>query len=161
MNLSVVIITFNEEANIGRTLESVKPLVADGKGEVIVVDSGSTDRTVEIARSFGAKIFVEEWKGYAAQKNSAIEKATGDWILSLDADEELDGPLQKALASALENLERVDALERQPDAHPFMMQDARSELENCIDAAGDREIAGIWIARKNEFLGRWIKHGGF
>ena len=69
MNLSVVIITVNEEANISRTLASVKPLVADGKGEIIVVDSGSTDRTVEIAKSFGAKVFVEEWKGYAAQKN--------------------------------------------------------------------------------------------
>ncbi len=90
MNLSVVIITFNEEANIGRTLASVQPLVADGKGEIIVVDSGSTDRTVEIAKSFGAKVFVEEWKGFAAQKNSAIDKATGDWILSLDADEELE-----------------------------------------------------------------------
>src|ERR1700739_3280379 len=90
MNLSVVIITFDEEANIGRTLASVEPLVSDGKGEIIVVDSGSTDRTVEIAKSFGAKVFVEEWKGYAAQKNSAIDKATGDWILSLDADEEFE-----------------------------------------------------------------------
>src|SRR5579864_6772716 len=90
MTLSVVIITFNEEANLGRTLESVKPLVSDGKGEIIVVDSGSTDRTVDVAKSFGAKVFVEEWKGYAAQKNSAIDKATGDWILSLDADEELE-----------------------------------------------------------------------
>ena len=89
--LSVVIITHNEEANIGRTLASVQPLVADGKGEIIVVDSGSTDRTVEIAKSFGAKVFIEEWKGYAAQKNSAIDKAAGDWILSLDADEEV-GP---------------------------------------------------------------------
>ena len=52
MTLSVVIITYNEEANIGRTLESVKPLVGDGKGEIIIVDSGSTDRTVEIARVF-------------------------------------------------------------------------------------------------------------
>ena len=77
MNLSVVIITFNEEANLGRTLASVKPLIADGKGEMIVVDSGSTDRTVEIAKSFGAKVFIEEWKGYAAQKNSAIDKADG------------------------------------------------------------------------------------
>src|SRR5690349_6606952 len=97
MNLSVVIITYNEEANIGRTLESVKPLVADGKGEIIVVDSCSTDRTVEIAKSFGAKVFVEEWKGFAAQKNSALDKATGDWILSLDADEEVDSELIKEL----------------------------------------------------------------
>jgi len=59
MNLSVVIITLNEEANVGRTLTSVKPLVADGNGEIIVVDSGSTDRTIEIAKSFGAKVFVE------------------------------------------------------------------------------------------------------
>ena len=95
MTLSVVIITYNEEANIGRTLESVQPLVSDGKGEIIVVDSGSTDRTVEIAKSFGAKVFVEEWKGFAAQKNSAIDKATGDWILSLDADEEVAQNLQR------------------------------------------------------------------
>src|ERR1700757_728360 len=97
MQLSVVIITFNEEANIARTLESVQPLIADGKGEIIVVDSGSSDRTVEIGKSFGAKVFVEEWKGYAAQKNSAIDKATGDWILSLDADEELSPELQAEL----------------------------------------------------------------
>src|SRR5580765_5453869 len=93
MQLSVVIITLSEEANIGRTLVSAQLLVADGKGEIIVVDSGSTDRTVEIAKSFGAKVFVEEWKGYAAQKNSAIEKASGEWILSLDADEEVSPEL--------------------------------------------------------------------
>src|SRR5271170_1726165 len=97
VTLSVVIITYNEEANLGRTLESVTPLVCDGKGEIIVVDSGSTDRTVEIAKSFGAKVFVEEWKGYAAQKNSAIDKATGDWILSLDADEEVSEGMREFL----------------------------------------------------------------
>src|SRR5258707_2015180 len=98
MTLSVVIITHNEEANIGRTLASVQSLVSDGKGEIIVVDSGSCDRTVEIAKSFGANIFVEEWKGYAAQKNSAIDKATRDWILSLDADEELNSDLAKEIS---------------------------------------------------------------
>src|SRR5665811_2298257 len=101
MNLSVVIITFNEEANIGRTLTSVRPLVADGKGEIIVVDSGSTDRTVEIAKSLGANVFVEEWKGFAAQKNSAIDKATGDWILSLDADEEISDDLSTEVLELL------------------------------------------------------------
>ena len=103
MTLSVVLITYNEEANIGRTLASVQPLVAEGKGEIIVVDSGSTDRTVEIAKSYGAKVFVEEWKGYAAQKNSAIEKATGDWILSLDADEELSQDLIAELSGSHRN----------------------------------------------------------
>ena len=131
MSLSVVIITFNEEPNLGRTLESVKSLVADGKGEIIVVDSGSTDRTVEIAKSYGAKVFVEEWKGYAAQKNSAIDKATGDWIVSLDADEELSPGLREVIARAI----------GPDDDSP--------------------KISGAWISRKNFFLGRWIRHGGF
>jgi len=83
MTLSVCIITLNEEANIGRTLQSVKDL-AD---EIIVMDSGSTDKTVPLAQSYGARVFVEAWKGFAHQKNSCLEKATSDWILSLDADE--------------------------------------------------------------------------
>ena len=161
VKLSVVLITCNEEANLARTLESVRPLVREGQGEVIVVDSGSTDRTADIAKSYGARVFVETWKGYAAQKNSAIEKATGDWILSLDADEELDEHLQSAITTALENLKRVDTLRRQADAHPFMMRDAQAELAGGIDVKGDQTVAGIWIRRKNEFLGQWIKHGGF
>ncbi|HEV3315781.1 MAG TPA: glycosyltransferase family 2 protein, partial [Candidatus Angelobacter sp.] len=85
MTLSVCIITFNEEANIRRTLESVKS-IAD---EIIVVDSQSTDSTVALAQSFGAKVFIEAWKGFAPQKNSALAKASCDWVLSLDADEEV------------------------------------------------------------------------
>ncbi|MGB8064490.1 MAG: glycosyltransferase family 2 protein [Candidatus Sulfotelmatobacter sp.] len=150
MNLSVVIITFNEEANIGRTLGSVAPLVADGKGEIIVVDSGSTDHTVEIAKSHGAKVFVEEWKGYAAQKNSAIDKATGDWILSLDADEEVDPELIREFTG-------------QTDPAP---PSRGSPREWCLTMGGSREVlagspVGFHIRRKNYFLGRWIHHGGF
>jgi glycosyltransferase involved in cell wall biosynthesis len=132
VTLSVVIITYNEEANLSRTLESVLPLVRDGKGEIIVVDSGSTDRTVEIAKSFGAKVFVEEWKGYAAQKNSAIDKASGDWILSLDADEEVS-------STATQLIQRILG----PDSDDY------------------HNFSGVWLSRKNYFLGRWIKHGGF
>src|ERR1700750_53162 len=82
--LSVVIICKNEEQNIARTLASLVDL-AD---EVILLDSGSTDHTLDVARTFGekVKIFQEEWKGFARQKNSAIAKASGEWILSLDAD---------------------------------------------------------------------------
>ncbi len=100
MSLSVCIITFNEEANIGRTLESVSELVKASNGEIVIVDSGSTDRTAEIAKSYGARVFVEPWKGYAAQKNSAIEKASGDWILLLDADE----AVSKELAAEIQRV---------------------------------------------------------
>ncbi|HXJ90669.1 MAG TPA: glycosyltransferase family 2 protein [Candidatus Binatia bacterium] len=134
MQLSVVIITFNEEANIGRTLESVQPLVVDGKGEIIVVDSDSTDRTVEIAKAFGAKVFVEEWKGFAGQKNSAIEKATGDWILSLDADEEVSDVAQAFILD-------------------FLFGSFGAEMRG--------RNGGILFGRRNYFLGRWIRHGGF
>jgi glycosyltransferase involved in cell wall biosynthesis len=127
VTLSVVIITHNEEANIASALESVMPLVTHGKGEIIVVDSHSTDRTVEIAQSYGAKIFIEEWKGYAAQKNSAVSKASGAWILSLDADESLNPDLIK-------------------------------EIENQLASESN---TGFWVPRKNYFLGRWIRHGGF
>jgi glycosyltransferase involved in cell wall biosynthesis len=145
--LSVVIITHNEETNIGRTLASVQPLVADGKGEIIVVDSGSTDRTVEIAKSYGAKVFVEEWKGYAAQKNSAIDKAEGDWILSLDADEELSDELPAGATgfSIPEFLETVDS--------------NRGKTENWKPYPV--HLNSFRFHRRNYFLGRWIKRGGF
>ena len=97
MTLSVCIITYNEEANIGRTLESVKS-IAD---EIIVVDSRSTDSTVALAQSFGAKVFVEEWKGFAPQKNSALAKASCDWVLSLDADEEVSPELADSIRALL------------------------------------------------------------
>src|ERR1700722_329955 len=74
--LSVAIITKNEEANLARTLASVQ--FAD---EIIVLDSDSTDRTVEIARSFNAKVFDEPWRGFSGSKNSAIGKCTCTWIL--------------------------------------------------------------------------------
>jgi glycosyltransferase involved in cell wall biosynthesis len=145
MQLSDVIITLNEEANIGRTLASVQPLVADGKGEIIVIDSGSTDRTVEIAKSFGAKVFIEEWKGFAAQKNSAIEKASGEWILSLDADEEVSPELA-------EEIERK--LKYPPQLYKFAERTEDGQHKPIY-------INGCWLPRKNYFLGRWIKHGGF
>lgn len=82
--VSLVIITLNEETNIERAIQSV-PWV----DEVVVLDSGSRDRTVEIAKRLGAKTFVESWRGYRDQKVRAAELAQNDWILSLDADEAL------------------------------------------------------------------------
>jgi glycosyltransferase involved in cell wall biosynthesis len=155
--LSVVIITHNEEGNIGRTLASVQPLVADGKGEVIVVDSGSTDRTVEIAKSFGAKIFIEDWKGYAAQKNSAIDKATADWILSLDADEELGPGLAGEVYAAMHGRLGADLIE----GDSLEVIEKVMAIEETQERGEAASPVGFSISRKNFFLGRWIKHGGF
>jgi glycosyltransferase involved in cell wall biosynthesis len=121
--LSVAIIVKNEERNLARTLASVS--FAD---EIVIVDTDSTDRTVEIAESFGAKIFNREWPGFAAQKNFAIQQCTGDWILSLDADEELSPELRTQLQFLLPSQPPTDA---------------------------------FFINRRNLFLGRWIKHGGY
>jgi len=123
MLLSVAIITLNEEENLSRTLASVR--WAD---EIVVVDSGSTDRTVEIARSFGARVIERKWPGFAAQKNFAIQQCQGTWILSLDADEELTQDLQIQIRSLL------------PTNPPY-------------DA--------YFLRRRNLFLGKWIKRGGF
>lgn len=83
--LSVVIVAKNEERTIDDVLSAVKP-IAD---EIVFVDSGSNDATVEIAKSHGVNFYDQDWLGYAAQKNYAVSLATGDWILSLDADEVL------------------------------------------------------------------------
>src|ERR1051326_551632 len=107
MTLSVCIITLNEEANIARTLRSVQD-IAD---EIIVVDSGSTDSTTSIAQSFGAKVFVESWKGFARQKNSALEKANCEWILSLDADEEVSPELADSIKTLLRSEEHTSELQ--------------------------------------------------
>ncbi len=96
MKLSIAILTHNEAANIERTLESVA--WAD---ELVVVDSGSTDNTVEIARRYNARIFVEPWKGYGGQMNSAIDKCTSPWVFSLDADEVLTPELSAEIRELL------------------------------------------------------------
>jgi len=102
--LSIAIITHDEEANLPRTLASVR--WAD---QVVIVDAHSTDTTAAIARTSGAEVFIEDWKGFAAQKNSAIAHCTGDWVLSLDADEEVSPELAAEIESLMEGGARCEA----------------------------------------------------
>lgn len=88
MKITATVITLNEEHNIAEALESLS--WAD---EIIVVDSESTDRTVELARRFTDRIFIRPWPGYSAQKNFAADEAANDWIFSLDADERVSPAL--------------------------------------------------------------------
>lgn len=96
MTLSVAIITHNEAANLPRTLQSVR-----WAEQMVVVDAASTDGTVEIARAAGAEVYVRAWSGFAAQKNFAIAQCTGDWVLSLDADEEVSAELAQEIRELL------------------------------------------------------------
>lgn len=125
--ITVTIITLNEEENLPRAIQSVS--WAD---EVVVVDSGSTDRTVEIARGLGARVCSNPWQGYGQQKNHAQRQATHDWILSLDADEVVNPKLAQEIEAALTAV-----------------------------AAGRSQACGFAFPRKTFYLGRWIQHGGW
>lgn len=98
-HLSVTIITLNEEKYLPRCLESIKNL-AD---EIILVDSGSTDKTVSIAKEFNAHIYIRKFDTYAQQKNFAAQKASGEWILSLDADEVVSPELKQIIKKYITN----------------------------------------------------------
>lgn len=102
--LTLAIITLNEEENIRRCIESV-PFAS----EVVVVDSGSQDKTVEIAQSLGAKVITFPWQGFGKQKHLAAHEATNDWVLSLDADEALSLELQAEIRQKFVNLDELSA----------------------------------------------------
>jgi glycosyltransferase involved in cell wall biosynthesis len=97
MKITATIITLNEERNVARAIESLRCC-----DEMLIVDSGSTDRTVELAEKLGARVLEAGWLGYAAQKNRAAEYANHEWILSLDADE----ALSEALEAEIWNLKK-------------------------------------------------------
>jgi glycosyltransferase involved in cell wall biosynthesis len=96
MRLSVTVIVLNEEANIVPCLESVR--FAD---EIVVVDSGSTDRTLELAKNYTDRIFTRDWRGFGQTKNYALEQARGDWVLSLDTDERVPLALQQEILAVV------------------------------------------------------------
>lgn len=125
--VSVTIISLNEEDNIVRAIQSVA--WAD---EVLVVDSGSTDQTVELARQQGARVIHNPWPGYGRQKNFAQEAASHDWIFNLDADEEVPPKLAQEIQNALTQVK-----------------------------TGQSQAVAFEMPRKTFYLGRWIAHGGW
>jgi glycosyltransferase involved in cell wall biosynthesis len=113
----------NEEDRIGDCLRA-----ADFADEWIVVDSHSTDRTRDIARELGARVIERDWPGHVQQKNFALDAATHDWVLCVDADERISPELRESIITAL----------------------ARDDLPD-----------GFRVPRRNRYLGRWIRHGGW
>jgi glycosyltransferase involved in cell wall biosynthesis len=112
--VSVILITRDEAANLGAALESVR-----WAGEILVVDSGSTDGTEAIARENGARFVVKPWAGYGPQKQHALTLARGEWVLSIDADERVTPELRRAIETAVADPgERVGFL---IDRHTFYL----------------------------------------
>ena len=104
MKISATLVTLNEEQNLARALGSLSCC-----DELLIIDSGSEDRTIEIAEQHGARVIEREWKGYADQKNFAAQAAQHDWILALDADEALSDPLAAEIHSLKSRPPSVDA----------------------------------------------------
>ena len=103
--LSVILITRNEEANLADCLASLEGIAQ----QVVVVDTNSSDRTLEIAKSYGAAIAQPpDWPGFGPQKNRALDLATGEWVLSLDADERLTPALKSEIVTAIHHSAHVD-----------------------------------------------------
>ncbi len=121
-DLTATVITYNEEENIRACLDSLEWVK-----EIVVVDSGSRDRTPEICRAYTDKVFDHPWEGHIAQKNHAVSLASHDWILSIDADERVSDELRQ-------NIEREMSAPR---------------------------YDGYLMSRRNYFLGRWMRHGGW
>src|SRR3989338_100074 len=155
MKLSLCVATFNEESNIHYPLDSAYDFV----DEVIIVDGGSTDKTVEKAKSYGpkVKIFVESNPAmFHINKQKAIERAKGEWILQLDADESLSPGLKEEIRQLVKNSEfRVQNSESKKQEKKILDSQFNSEF-----SIHNSKFVAFWISRKNWFLTRFLMKGG-
>ena len=159
MKLSVVLAVFNEENNLGDCLKSVED-IAD---EIIIVDGGSSDRTVEIAGSYEAKIIeTDNPPIFHINKQKALEYASYEWILQLDADERITPALSREIKKVIEmNNEKLNDYEdKLPNKGLFLRH--QKLVEERDGRVGDKEgeFNAFFIPRKNFFLGKYLRYGG-
>lgn len=157
--LSVVLATRNEEENIGRCLESVKSIFADlpaQTGEIIVFDEFSIDKTREIAEKYGAKVFKEPHHDiFHITKEKALEKARGEWILQLDADEVVTPELAHEINLVIDHQESTTV------SNPlFLRHQKLIEERDGVIGSDSGEVVGYFIPRRNIFLGKPLIHAG-
>ncbi len=145
--LTVIILTYNEEIHLERSLKNI----CDWCDEVFIVDSFSTDKTLEIARKYGVKIVQHKFENQAQQFNWALDnlKIKNDWILRLDADEYLTEELKEEISFSLNPLTPAK------DGLRFRLGFGEKEISSS------EEVNGYYIKRRVYFMGRWIKHGAY
>lgn len=159
INLSVALATFNEERNIKRCLDSVKG-IAD---EIVIVDGRSSDNTVQIAKEFGAKVIITDNQPiFHINKQKAIDACKGEWILQMDADEEVS----KGLASEIKRVTRMSDQElstyqeKLKDKKLFLRHQKLLEERDGHIGTSDGFFAAFFIPRSNYFLGKFLRYGG-
>ncbi|RJQ27581.1 glycosyltransferase family 2 protein [Candidatus Parcubacteria bacterium] len=157
--LSVVLAVYNEETNLATCLKSVKD-IAD---EIIIVDGGSTDKTVEIAKSFNAEVIITDNPPiFHINKQKALEQATGEWILQLDADEVISNQLADEIIKIIHmtNMEIVKYEESLPKRNLFLRH--QKLLVQRDDNIGIQEgpFNAFFFPRLNYFLGKYLRYGG-
>lgn len=126
VRISVIVLTKDEELHIARCIQSL-----GFSHEIFIVDSGSTDKTIEIASSLGAKVFANPWLNYASQFNWGLDNLpiTGDWVMRMDADE-------------------------------YVTLDLRQKIVDKLSIVAE-DISGFYVKRKVNFMGTWMRHGGY
>lgn len=162
LKLSVVLATRNEEKNIALCLDSIKDLVDDlpaGRQEIIVMDEHSTDKTREIAESFGAKVYeVDHEPIFHVTKQKGLDRATGEWILQLDADERVSSKLAEDIKQVL-----AGKYNKSPKElflrHQKLVED-REKTPLRRGSAGQGDVVGYYIPRRNMFLGKPLTYAG-
>lgn len=158
MKLSVVLAAYNEEKNIGACLGSVKNI----SDEIVVVDGSSTDGTVEIAKSFGAKVVVvPNQKMFHINKQKALDLAKGEWILQLDADEKVTPELAKEIKKIIK-MSQKKLMEHQknlPEKDLFLRHEKLVAPSNQRSDK-DGSYVAFFVPRLNYFLGKFLRYGG-
>lgn len=158
--LSVVLATRNEEVNIGRCLAAVKH-IAD---EIIIFDEQSTDKTVEIARVFGAKVFSEpHHENFHITKQKAINKASGEWILQMDADEVITPELASEIKEVIGKTDDQIKARRPKSQKMWQLIKRHEKLIGQRDGRIGKntgEVVAFFIPRRNVFLGKPLTYGG-
>lgn len=159
MKLSVAIATYNEEGNISDCLKSVKD-IAD---EIIIVDGTSTDKTVEIAKSLGAKVIVtSNPKIFHINKQIAFDESKGDWILYLDADERVGPKLVREIEKVINmNDQEIDNYQKNiKNRDLFLKHQSLLEQRDGQIGTGEGDYVAFFFPRLNFFLGKYLKYGG-
>ncbi len=159
IKLSVVLATRNEGKNIGRCLAAVKE-IAD---EIIVFDEYSSDRTAEIAKSYRARVFFEPHHDiFHVTKQKALEKANGDWILQLDADEVVSSELANEIKNVIKMSDEKILARRPKDSNKWRLFLRHQQLieERDGNLQNGEEVVAFFIPRRNMFLGKPLIHAG-